>query len=361
MLKFNKYYFIFFLVNFCIFNFVVIIFTKLQNLGDVDLYLQKPSSIHWTIVLQSTMLIRLVAGSVNHLLGEYFAHFFFFCLAHSGFTYLLNTAKLSKRYTLLMMCMFCMPSLGIWSSVVGKEAVVIFSSSVIIANLINLYRGHKVLYLLLIPCLYLFLIIKPHIFIIFLFCFVLIFLKNKFRQKIEVVILFLIFTTFLSTIILSQIYHIVDAISLSLPVHFSSDARLTRENIYFVEPGDIFKLRPGAWILSFVGLKISEVQNTVDFIFYLEGRVIATVVVFLAFFRSKYSWLTGRLSLSTFLLATSFLLWIVLTNYPMSILNPGSGMRYRSGMLPVLLIFLACFPMVNSSAPHYSKIKNLRI
>ena len=150
-------------------------------------------------------------------------------------------------------------------------------------------------------------------------------------------------------LILFQIYEFIDFISLSLPVHFSSDARLTRENIYFVESGDIFRLRPDTWLLSFVGLKFSEVKNFVDLVFYIEGRIIFLTILFLIFYRSKYTWLNGRLSVTFFILSSSFFMWLIISNYPMSILNPGSGMRYRSGVLPALLVFLSVFPMVHAS------------
>jgi hypothetical protein len=318
-----------------------------MSLGDISLYLQPISTLNWKIIFQSTALVKGIAGTANTYIGEYFAHFIFFSLSLLSFSHLLKVANLSKRYTIFLMLMFCTPSIGIWSSLVGKEAIMIFASCIFLSNMIRLYRGEIWNTWSFLLGFYLLFIFKPHIAPIFLFCALLILFNKLFKQKVFITLAYTIVCVLFLSVIFIQFYLIIDDISISLVKHFSSGARLTRENIYFINPGDIFKIRPDYWLTGFMGLKITEVENWIDFIFYIEGRLITFVVFILILYRSQITWTQARLSILYFVLTFSFCFWLLVSNYPMSILNPGSGMRYRSGILPALFVFLSVFPMVH--------------
>ena len=93
-----------------------------------------------------------------------------------------------------------------------------------------------------------------------------------------------------------------------------------------------------------MGLKINEVGSMIDFIFMSKESYYFCFLFILLVRRSNWVWENSRISIFFFTMSAFFIVWMIIANYPMSILNPGSGMRYRSGFLPALLVFAAYFP-----------------
>ena len=98
----------------------------------------------------------------------------------------------------------------------------------------------------------------------------------------------------------------------------------------------------------------------IDFIFYVEGKLLLLFLIYLLVRRSNCLE-NSRISIF-FFKSAFFIVWMIIANYPMSILNPGSAMRYRSGFLPALLVFAAYFPLLHSriAIKRQSSLKDVR-
>ena len=344
------------------FIFVVAYLDKVMTLGDADRYLGADATPNISFFLSSTKIVEFMGSFLNSLFGEFITHFIFFNISTFSMIYLMVVAKFSKRQTVILLLFLSTPSVTIWSSLVGKEALVIFSTCILVSGMIKLHRRDKPNHWLIFFGIYILAIAKPHILPIFIFSYILLVSYNNFSNKVMVVSLLAASFLLMFFLILNLYGDLLGDTAKSLPMFFSLESRLTRENIYFVKTEDLFNFRPDYWLISFMGLKINEVGSMIDFIFYVEGKLLLLFLIYLLVRRSNWVWENSRISIFFFTMSAFFIVWMIIANYPMSILNPGSGMRYRSGFLPALLVFAAYFPLLHSriAIKRQSSLKDVR-
>lgn len=339
----NRRYFYFYCTKFIFFIFVLLILKDVFILGDVDRYIQARPNFSIMVLLNSTFLLDFIAGNITYLTHEIFTHLVFFHLTFFSQIYLLHTARFTKGKELVLMCLFCLPSITIWSSIAGKEAVVVSITCIITAQILILHRH---LYIknkfLLLTCLYLLSVMKlqylpAYLSILFvLYC----------RSKVKPIAIINLTSTFFLVICLSSLVvyfsTTIDKLSLLIPLHFDAGGSTSRINIYFNEHGDIFKLRPDWWLKGFWGITISEAKSSLTNIFsFLESVLLFTGILYLL--SSKFISMVkfGKLNtvyLSILLFAAFYM---IIVHYPMGILNAGSSLRYRSGFIISFIVLLA--------------------
>ncbi|MDB9851171.1 hypothetical protein OAC37_02060 [Amylibacter sp.] len=323
-----------------------------MTLGDNDRYLSATPSFSYFIFLDSTLLTDFLSGTLSSIFGMQLCQFFFFNLSFFGFYHLLRTANFTSTLELKILAFSLLPSYSIWSSIAGKEAITIFITSYIAAGLIQYYnQGIKRKYLFAICC-WLLLIFKPQYIPAFAIVFLILTFRRYISQSAFMNLLLLVILSLMMIYFINIFYDKISLFSLLIPEHFSESARLTRENIYFREAGDVFKFRPDYWSLSFFGISFLEAKgNPVDLIFFLEGLIIFSFIFYLMIYKSRFVFSHARVGTLNFIIFIFLFGLLLIAHYPMGIMNPGSSMRYRSGFLMALIVLMAYFPALSAS-PH---------
>ena len=327
-------------------------FSKLMVLGDSSRYTSALPKLTYWVFIDSTLLTDFIAGTISMFLGSFLTHFAFFNLSFFSLVSLLKTAKFDKSLEIKIMFFTLLPSYSIWSSLAGKEVITI-SITCYIASAILLYDQKKVLKnkLLLLIFFLLLGVFKIQYVPAFASIFLILWLrKNTNKPALSDLTVFLLLTFIMFTL-LYAFYDTIALLSLAIPQHFSESARLTRDNIFFVEHGDIFDIRPDYWLLSFWGLSFSEaIKNPIDFIFFIESTIIFAFIIYLVIYKSHAVFSKGQLKTLNFIVFIFLFGILLLVHYPMGIMNAGSAMRYRSGFLSALIVLLAYFPALYASS-----------
>lgn len=100
--------------------FGVYIYSKYSQLGDAEAYMTGRYSEH---AEARTYLISLIASKLSGVAGMLGAHLAFSMFAASGIAYAVSKSSLHGRYRWPLIVLLLMPNFGVWSSVIGREAL----------------------------------------------------------------------------------------------------------------------------------------------------------------------------------------------------------------------------------------------
>ena len=300
----------------------------------------------FSFLLNETRPIQFIVGSVQMLLRyEVLTHIVFSLLAFYGIKRFLDAVpeKNNKSYKILILMMF-LPSFTLWSSVAGKEPVIVFAMGIIAAEVVRFFSGKKfrISFLMFISFYLVFIVKEQYIPAVFQLV-----LYMKLREiiklswKADFFILLAIFAA--NCLLIYFLRYKFDSYSLHrIPVLFrEGDARSTRA-IFFVERFDFFKKMPYLLPLAVWGPTWSETKISILHLsVFIENVLLLGTYIYLMKdfflkifkeFNRYYQW---------FFISLIAIGWLFIAQYIQGIMNPGSAIRYRTNIY--ILVTALCY------------------
>ncbi|AKJ43442.1 hypothetical protein [Pragia fontium] len=311
----------------------VFVFSQFSSLGDTDDYLNG-HYLHRSDFSSTAYLMSVIGSS----LGSLGSFLFSIILSIIGILYMLEKANLQHRTLPLVLLLIALPSFGVWTSIFSKEIFVLFSFCICVGGLIDqLNDKRKFFSIFQIFALLLLTFIKPHYSITIYFSMLtILFYKIGIKSELSISLNIVVFCL---VILISM--HYIDSIfeySQIMPKHFSSDGGTTRKNEFWHNEYDFFTFMPIGLPMAFSGPTLVEAINNVKlFPFFFEGTFLFILLVYYNLTSIIVRKKVNTLALSLFF---SFTCMILITHYPFGLFNAGSAMRYRSGFILPMCVFL---------------------
>ena len=257
--------------------------------------------------------------------------------------FLLEAKSGTKSYLLLiLLCYF--PSFSIWSSIAGKECLVVFSMGILCAELIKLYKGEpfKPSILFFIAMWLVMVLKKPYIpFVLVTFGYVVFRRCVRISYKWDMALLMGLMAAIVVGMYLLR--YQIDKYSFFAQDVFRVSARSTRGHV-FIEQFDIFRKMPYLMPLAFWGPTWAECSTSPLHLFsFIESSVIIIMFIIMLWgfpvclvrqFRRYYQW---------FLLGCNSVFLLLFVQYGQGIINPGAGIRYRTNIYLPVIAFVYIF------------------
>lgn len=252
-------------------------------------------------------------------------------LAFYGLYRLLESFDPELRKRLAILLLF--PSFNVWTSVAGKEAVLVFAMGILGAYIVEMYDNREKLRVHHLLAGYLIFVFKAHYLPALLFIVGVTKVARHVRQKAAIAVL----AGLISLVPLYLFADTIDRIAFDVLPHFVGFGHSTRA-AFWVEPYDVFLKAPYGMFQGFYGPTFSEAlsaRHALQFISFVESGLIVSVLIFLLVKRLP------MLPIYNAIVATFASFWILFANYPVGIMNPGSAIRYRSGYIIFLFLVFA--------------------
>lgn len=259
-------------------------------------------------------------------------------IGYVGIRRFLLAARTESRSFLLLVLLCYFPSFNIWSSIAGKECLVVFGMGILCAELIKLYKKEpfKPSVLFFIALWLVMVLKKPYIpFVLVTFGYVVFRRCVNIPYRWDVAMLLGLMAAVAVGMYLLR-YQLDDYAFYAQQVPRVS-ARSTRGHL-FIEQFDFFKKMPYLLPLAFWGPTWAECSTSMLHLFsFIESGIIIVIAVIMLWgfpvdlirqFRNYYQW---------FLLGCSSVFLLLVVQYGQGIINPGAGIRYRTNIyLPVI-------------------------
>lgn len=140
-------------------------------------------------------------------------------------------------------------------------------------------------------------------------------------------------------------------LSLQLYNHFDTETSQSTRSEFFITDSDIFDKAFQGMLIAFTGPTLSEVLETHKLLFvfsFIESMLILTYLTWRILFNLE------KISLERYTIALSGILWLMFAAYPLSVLNPGSAIRYRTNyFLVIVLVFAVILKRGKSNHARY--------
>jgi len=232
------------------------------------------------------------------------------------------------------------PSFNLWSSVAGKEALLVYFVGILSAYFVKLYENRGkigIAEILSVIGIYLFKIhYLPAIFIIYFS----IIAGRYVRQKVALVV----GGGLLSLAFLYLARDKIDELAFALAPHFLGYG--SSREAFWIEKYDVFYKAPYGMFQGFFGPTLAEsATGILQLVSFTESVIIIAALLFL-FLRKIPS-----IPVYSFFVGSGALGWLLFASYPLGILNAGSAVRYRTGHLLLVFIIFA----VILSRKHYGR------
>lgn len=351
----DKIWFSYFVLKFFYMLFALFVYAKLTVLGDTYRYLAGAEAFGPGLWRDSTALMDTFGYSFSLLLGPVLANIPFLVLSCIGVYYPVSRLSLTKNQLIVLLALLSIPSFGVWTSIISKEAVGVFFLGVILGFFIDyIKRKPNKRYFLLAVCVYLCALFKPQYLIGIAALFTFVFISRKFALrgfgKTVILILFFVFSFFA----LYLFRHQINELSFIIPLHFSLDAGSTRENTIWLNDFDVFRNAPYGMFIAFFGPTVSEaLSKPTHLLVFIESALIVGGLLFSLLQLLMITINTGRLNVYFMGVFLSASLWILFVHYPFGALNPGSAIRYRENFYAFLVIlFYFCYTEVKRNYFH---------
>jgi hypothetical protein len=312
---------------------------RLTTLGDADRYqggASKFTGINAQFFTDSTTFLEGVGLLLARLTGDnpLLINVIFQSFAFYGIARLLLAVEpgLRKAFAVVLL----LPSFNLWTSVAGKEAVIVFAMGVLCSLLVEAFYNRARLAPIHVAAALLLLLFKAHYFLALAFAFGMTWAGRRVLQKEALVLIAGLATLVLLTAVANR----VDELSFRILTHFMHEnARSTRE-AFWVAPYDVFWKAPEGMFLSFVGPTFEEaLRQPLQMMAFVESMALVAALLALML------WRLPSMPVYSFLLGLFTLFWLLFVNYPFGVMNPGSAIRYRAGYL---LLVVAVFVFVLS-------------
>ena len=261
--------------------------------------------------------------------NELLIFMFFQAVAFVGLVKFLMSLEPNFRKRIALIILF--PSFSVWSSIPGKEAIVVFAVGVGCSYVVDMYYNREKLSVLHIVAFAVLAIFKLPYVIAFIYLIGVSKIAYRVRQKAFVALA----AGFVSLVPLYTFRDKIDALSFEVIRHFNVGfGRMTREP-YWTEQYDVFWKAPYGMYQSFFGPTLSEAATGIlQISSFFESAFLVGLLLF---------FLIRRLPMVpayNFILVLFATFWMLFPTYPLGIMNPGSAIRYRTGyLLFVVVIF----------------------
>lgn len=265
-------------------------------------------------------------------------------IGYFGIRKFLLAAKSDTKAYLLLILLCYFPSFNIWSSIAGKECLVVFGMGIFCAELIKLYKNEpfKPTFLFFIALWLVMALKKPYIpFVLITFSYVVLRRCVKLTYKWDVALLLALMAAVAVGMYLLR--YQIDEYSFYAQDVFRVSARSTRDHV-FIEQFDIFRKMPYLMPLAFWGPTWAECTTSPLHLFsFIESGVILLVAAVMLWgfpvavvrqFRKYYQW---------FLLGCNSVFLLLFVQYGQGIINPGAGIRYRTNIYLPVIAFVYIF------------------
>ena len=321
-----------------------LVVTQVTTLGDSGGYQSGETFVSWTVLGQLTDIERTrgIGTAITTLLGALFNRLFdgnlilinigFQTIAFIGIVALLRTAKPAHRARLAFL--FLLPSFTLWSSVAGKEALIVFFMCVGSVGILRIWYGEdrpSLLHAAAFACVYPF---KPHYVPALAYLLGTSWAARHVRQPAALALI-------LGLSSLSFLYIMKDTMARLVFKDVLSGFRghgVTFNRPDFWEtPADIFLRAPDGMFRSLFGPTFQEALSghIFHFVSFVESAAILSIMIWFA-----VRGLT-RMPAFTFVVGAFTTFWMLFSTYPLGVMNAGSAIRYRTGYIVVLFVLVA--------------------
>jgi len=297
------------------------------------------------ILLKKDVLGVAIISSI-HFICHFEILTFCVCSAigYIGIRKFLIAAKSGTKMYLLLILLCYSPSFNIWSSIGGKECLVVFGMGILCAELIKLYKNEPFKpSILFFVALWLVMVLKkPYIpFVLVTFGYVVFRSRVKLPYKWDVALLLGLLAAVAVGMYLFR--YQLDSYAFYAQKVPRVSARSTRGH-FFIEQFDFFKKMPYLLPLAFWGPTLAECSTSPMHLFsFIESGVIILMAVIMLWgfpvclirqFRHYYQW---------FLLGCNSVFLLLFVQYGQGIINPGAGIRYRTNIYLPVIAFIYIF------------------
>ncbi len=325
--------------------FAIYIFSRLTTLGDTFDYLNAPLSFSRQVLYSSTPMMQFFGALFKMIFRlDVLACFPFMLLSFYGVYYAVDRLNL-YRYATYIIILFSLPNFGVWTSILGKEAVGCFFSCVIAVMLIKKITGPYQLKLIDYLALYLCLVFKPQYLLFIMQAFVFILITKRFADKKYFPLVLGAVVIACNVIALYYLRDVVDTLAKGMAIHFRSNdpglAQSTRSEAPWMVPYGFFYAAPYGMFIAFFGPTLSEMlSKPAQLLAGIESMVMIACFVFLLLPRLYYNFSKLRFTPILFICCFITFTGILFIHYPFGFLNPGSAIRYRSNFYALFVLLL---------------------
>ena len=318
--------------------------TRITLLGDSATYQSSTKFVSWEMLSHLTDIrdYRNVGTHLTYSLGAIFNWLFdgnpvlinvgFQTVAFIGIVALLRAAKPTHRARLAFL--FLLPSFTLWSSVAGKEALVVFSLCIVSAGILKIWYGEGRLNLFHVAALAFVLFLKPYYAAALAYLLGTSWAARHARQPAALaLILGLSSLSFLYVVKDTMVRLIFGSV---LPGFRGQGVTFNRPD-FWETPADVFLRAPEGMFRSLFGPTFQEALSghVFHFISFAESAAILSVMIWFA-----VRGLT-RMPAFTFVVGAFTTFWMLFATYPLGAMNAGSAIRYRTGYVVVLFVLVA--------------------
>jgi hypothetical protein len=315
-----------------------LVIARLTTLGDSSRYQQdvltQTGSI--AVALMSVETARDLGTMVTEAIGVGFFYLAggnpilinlgFQSIGFMGLLAILREADASDRKWLY--AFFWLPSFTVWSSVAGKEALLLGLIGILLARLTRAYRSGASITVGSLALVLVISVFKPYYAPALLFLFLGTMVCARVRQHSFVALI----GGLISLIPLLILKDWIDEKAFELLPHFlDSEAGSNREP-FFVEPYDVFIYAPYGMALSFIGPTVFEAGSSALHLLSFVESGFVLVALLLRVLTQLYALPAYMLIIGAF---TMF--WLLFATYPFGVLNPGTAVRYRASYFPIIV------------------------
>jgi hypothetical protein len=342
----NKLFKTYFFIKVFYIFFGVFVFSKFSALGDSDRYTSAEVDLSLGSILNRTSLIDLIAGTITRIFTTPLASHFFFCiLSFYGLNYCLKRARLNHMAMVGIIVMLSLPDFAMWTSVSGKESFTVFTTSIIMGGLFDILYGKKLTNILLIVfCIILSLIVRPHysIGLISLFLFVHFTQKVALKAKGMLILNIFILVFFACILYTFALPFINDGGFVDIAQGYFigfDDAGASRNTNFWVTNSDYFtKMFSGSWI-ALIGPTFNEsLSRPIYFPFFIESLLFIAYLVYYLVLCIILQVKLKRLSQYFLIMLVYVFILTAIMHYPFGVFNSGSALRYRSSFYHIFII-----------------------
>ncbi|WP_072622924.1 hypothetical protein [Spirulina major] len=352
-------------------SFIAIFFygPLLGGLGDSSRYLSapfKPTLVNFT---NRTYFADAVFGFLRIFLDQIQTHLFI-SLLNGFFIWFIFRKSYPFLNKICFWIAFLLPHFLIWTSSVGKEALVIPGFLLLIKLNVDIVLKTKINYFQVLLSLWITYLVRPNYLISYIFLTastLLIYKTNifyKLKAKLIANFLLLIYIGTFMVLALFLTYglwedKILEIMRFSEWQFFSYDARTNRLDLDWESTFDFFKHFWWGIPASIIGPTLSEaIQHPLLFPALIEGTFAFTLLFYTILKLTTFSKNNQKIKqLVVFGFIPAVIIGL-LSHYPLGILNPGSALRYKQSLAPLFyfypLLLMARIKQVKEQARSHS-------
>jgi hypothetical protein len=333
--------------------FALLIYGSIVKLGDSQGYASNNKEFSYNILLNRTEFTEFLFSSITvvtnsvfitHLISSLFVGYCIYYVFKDSYRFI------NKHILFLTLSL---PHFLIWTGVTTKELLSVALFSIFIKQVFNIVDKSTVNKKILIFAGVVAVFLRPHYGIAYLYLFVsTVLITYIYRRDYNIFskgVVFL-FYGFLILVLVTFLYYtfeywedVLIAVmekSKNYFIHYSGSS--TRYDLEFKSVSDFFSMIPSGLFMSLVGPTFAEsLSRPLFFVAFIEGVIYLGICLFIyyVFFIKSLAY-RNNLFLSLFLFSfLPALIALLLAHYPLGVFNPGTALRYKQALVPLMVFF----------------------